>query len=465
MNKINKLSQNLIIGAIMTVMAISGHGETMDKTNAIPALAAQPTGHQFVLIGDSHTVSQGSQFQAINAVIDRLQPPPEFVCLAGDHVWGWTEDEQALREQWRQWSSQNKSLLTHRIFHCTANHTVIGPRSAALYNEQFPNIPDNGPTNGKKLNYFVREGDFLLVVVNTAWNVTCTETGDKGGKEVDTKWVDAVLTKHVDARYKFVMGHHPVFPVNGFDGGWLVEAKSGKRLWELLVKHGVSAYLCAHIIAFDVQVRDGVLQITSGGGGFPYFFDKEDTEYHHCVQLAVEPNRLRCQTLDTNGKLREWLNWPLLTPASDTWQSVTVDHKLPTSTEMAMGNLRQARTLLLRFRGTHRSNGQQTFMRDSENSCRIGIENNRLCVRLKPVAKDDMAWFGPTIEEGPFDLQLAIHTGMGPGGVLFRKSDEHAWTSLDTKAWHGPTDASWPKDWSLNEDMKVSFSLEKTTLE
>jgi hypothetical protein len=76
-----------------------------------------------------------------------------------------------------------------------------------------------------------------------------------------------------------------------------------------------------------------------------------------------------------------------------------------------------------------------------------------------------MAWFGPTIEEGPFDLQLAIHTGMGPGGVLFRKSDEHAWTSLDTKAWHCPTDASWPKDWSLNEDMKVSFSLEKTTLE
>lgn len=114
----------------------------MDKTNAIPALTAQPTGHHFVLIGDSHVVSQGSQFQGINAVIDRLQPAPEFVCLAGDHVWGWTEDEQELREQWRQWSSQNKSLLTHRIFHCTANHTVIGLRSAALYNEQFPNIPD-----------------------------------------------------------------------------------------------------------------------------------------------------------------------------------------------------------------------------------------------------------------------------------------------------------------------------------
>ena len=65
----------------------------MDKQMTIPALTPRPTGRQFVLIGDSHAVSEGSQFQAINAVIDRLRPAPEFVCLAGDHVWGQSEQE------------------------------------------------------------------------------------------------------------------------------------------------------------------------------------------------------------------------------------------------------------------------------------------------------------------------------------------------------------------------------------
>jgi len=442
------------------------------KSQVIPALTAQPSGYQFVLIGDPHTVTQGSQFQAVNAVIDRLQPPPEFVCLAGDHVWGCTEDEKALRDQWQQWFGQNKSLLTRRIFHCTANHTVIGPRSAALYGEQFPDIPNNGPTDGKKLNYYVREGDLLLVVVNTAWNPACTETGDHGGEEVAAAWVDSVLIEHANAGHKLVMGHHPVFPVNGFGDGWLVEAKSGRNLWNLLVKHGVRAYLCAHVIAFDVQVHEGVLQITSGGGGYPDFFGKQDTEYNHCVQLAMEPNRLRYQTLDTCGNVREWLDWPLLTPASETWPTVTPDHGLPTPTAIAVKNARQTCVVLLRLRGTHRDKGPQPILHGTDDISWIGIENGRLCARLKPIISrndkvepDTMAWVGPTINEGPFDLQLAIHGGMGPGGFLFRRVDGHAWSSLDTKAWHGPSDGVWPKAWSLGKGVQASCLVKKTTLE
>ena len=31
----------------------------------------------------------------------------------------------------------------------------------------------------------------------------------------------------------------------------------------------------------------------------------------------------------------------------------------------------------------------------------------------------------------PFDLQVALHGGMGPGGVLMRATDHAPWSSLD----------------------------------
>ena len=444
----------------------------MDKQMTIPALTPRPTGRQFVLIGDSHAVSEGSQFQAINAVIDRLRPAPEFVCLAGDHVWGWTEDVTVLKEQWRQWFSQNKSLLRHTIFHCTANHTVVGPHSAALYGEQFAHIPDNGPVGGKKLNYYVRDEDFLLVVVNTAWNPACDKTGRMGGQRVETAWIEQVLADNQDATHKLVMGHHPVFPVDGFDDGWLVEASAGREMWDLLVRHGVRAYVCAHVIAFDVQVRQGVLQITSGGGGYPNFFGKQDTEYNHCVQLAVDSARLRYQTLDTQGNLREWLTWPLLAPAVETWPEVTADREMPSPAEVMTPDPRQTPVIFLRLRATHEGNAPQTLLRGADDACWIGIEDDQLCVRLKPIPSrdeqgetDPMTWTGPTVLAGYFDLQLAIHMAMGPGGFLFRTSELQAWSSMDTSAWHGPADADWPQAWSIGEGVRVSCLVDLQTFE
>ena len=74
-----------------------------------------------------------------------------------------------------------------------------------------------------------------------------------------------------------------------------------------------------------------------------------------------------------------------------------------------------------------------------------------------------MTWTGPTIPAGCFDIQLAIHMGMGPGGFLFRTSDVEAWSSLDTGAWHSPADAAWPKAWSIGEDVRASCLVDTIT--
>src|SRR5262249_9154871 len=79
--------------------------------------------------------------------------------------------------------------------------------------------------------------------------------------------------------------------------------------WEMLVSQGVLAYLCSHILAFDVQVHRGVLQICTGGAGTAHKMP-EGIEYLHCLQMALDADGLRCQALDIDGLVREQFAWP-----------------------------------------------------------------------------------------------------------------------------------------------------------
>src|SRR5689334_9215733 len=73
----------------------------------IPALMPRGAGYQFVVYADSCSGVAGflheSTFASVNAVIQRLEPQPEFICFPGDEIRGLVADEAALREQWRYW--------------------------------------------------------------------------------------------------------------------------------------------------------------------------------------------------------------------------------------------------------------------------------------------------------------------------------------------------------------------------
>jgi hypothetical protein len=87
-------------------------------------------------------------------------------------------------------------------------------------------LPNNGPPGQAGLSCFVRRGDLLMVFVNTLW----TGLGGEGHAEVE--WLQATLREHADARHKLVLGHHPVFPVNGFAGAYQREIGNGKRTFQ-----------------------------------------------------------------------------------------------------------------------------------------------------------------------------------------------------------------------------------------
>src|SRR4029450_8435472 len=83
----------------------------------------------------------------------------------------------------------------------------------------------------------------------------------------------------------------------------------------------VQAYLCSHILAFDVQVHRGVLQVCTAGAGTAHRMP-EGIEYLHCLQGAIDAEGLRYQVLDTEGRVRERLSWPLSFVDVSQWQAL-----------------------------------------------------------------------------------------------------------------------------------------------
>jgi Calcineurin-like phosphoesterase len=286
----------------------------------VRALLPRGSGHQFVFCGDACSGVPGAAheatFASINAVVRRLSPAPDFIIFAGDEIVGLTADADELRGQWGYWLDHEMAWVdrsTTRVWHTTSNHTVYDAASEQVFREVLA-LPKNGPPRQQGLSYWVRERGLLMVFVNTVWS------GLGGEGHVETDWLRQVLADQADARYKLVIGHHPVFPINGFSGPYQREIgpEYTDIFWSILVEASVSAYLCSHILAFDVQVRRGVLQVCSAGVGTAHRMP-EGIEYLHCVQAALDEQSFRYQVLDAEGLVRERLEWPLPELSQNGW--------------------------------------------------------------------------------------------------------------------------------------------------
>lgn len=274
--------------------------------------------HRFVFYGDCCSGIPGTPFEKtfarINTVLQQLNPPPEFIVFLGDHIMGPYAEGHRLQDQWDYWFNREMGWLdTGRIplYHTTSNHDTPDAAAEAVWREVVTGIPRNGPSGQEGLSYWVRRQDLLLVFVNTSFS------GLGGAGHVENTWLDHVLATHADARYRIVAGHHPVFPVNGYGDRplWCIARDEADAFWATLVRHNVLAYLCSHVIAFDVQEQEGVLQVCSGGAGTSYgpggFMG--DGEYHHLVHATLGPAGFHLQTVDTDGRVRERFSRPTAT--------------------------------------------------------------------------------------------------------------------------------------------------------
>ena len=422
----------------------------------IKALLPHGSGHHFVFYGDACSGIPGAPheatFAAVNAALRRLAPAPEFIVFLGDEIAGLTVDPGALRAQWTYWLNNEMAWLDRAaipLFHTTSNHTTYDVMSEAVFQSVHRDLPRNGPPGQQGLAYFIRRRDLLLIFVHTL------ASGLGGEGFVETDWLRAVLRLHADARHKLVIGHHPVHSVNGYSGAYQrdIGPETAAAFWNALVDGGVNAYLCSHILAFDVQVHRGVLQICSAGAGTAHRMP-EGIEYLHFAQAALDADGLRYQVIDAAGQVRETLRWPLAAPEASAWRPIAAGE----SEALVYGSARDDCVVTLRFIGRAAPDGTaaaqtllSAFRPGEQAPLWIGLRGReqRLTAIIGPEPlRSPHYWHGPSIAAGAmFDFQLMIHTGMGPGGVLTRRPGE-AWTSLSAASPWGAERLPWPERWS-----------------
>ena len=449
----------------------------MPNHSNIPILQANEGGHQFVIYGDSCSgvpnALHESTFGQVNQVLKRLDTPPQFICYPGDEIMGLTTDPDELRQQWEYWFEHEMAWLDREsipMYHTTGNHTTYDLMSENMFREVMSHLPKNGPVEQGVLSYYVRRDDLLMVFVHTLWS------GLGGEGNVETEWLDQTLRDHSDAKHKLVFGHHPVFTVNGYFGDYQrnIARENGRRFWKVLVRHDVLAYVCSHILAFDVQVHEGVLQICTAGSGTAHRMP-DGIEYLHALQVALDNEGLRYQVLDTDGQVREWLTWNWEIPASETWQPFNTSSPkfLPSD---CLQQVVTPRLIIWEISG--QLNKDDDFRRQTLLSALneasalpnfwLGIagSDHHLMLSVSPQPnRSPHSWHGPSLPtDKPFRIQFAIHSGMGPGGFLWRWDDTSNWTTLTgTSSWGGER-ITWSQHWAIGENDDQPFRGQDLTI-
>ncbi|MEE3369247.1 MAG: hypothetical protein VX346_07880 [Planctomycetota bacterium] len=454
-----EFSRTTVAGIVAGTLMHPSAGSAKDAESIPALLPRDASGHRFVLYSDCCSGKPGTavekNLQSVNRMVARIQPQPEFIAFPGDAVNGYTQDYAELRQQWDYWRGIEMKWVREReipLFQSTSNHNTYDAGSEQVFRDVHADLPQNGPPRQQGLAYWFRRGDLLYI---------STHQPDQR-MPIDHAWLDQVLTDNADARYKFVAGHYPVFPVNGYVAWplWCFPPDQRQAFWDLLVKHHVDAYLASHIIAFDCQAHEGVVQILSGGAGTAYGpggFMPGRSEYFHAVQIAVDEQGLRYQVHDPTGEVRESLSWPFKLPPVEQWNSVhsrnadTLLNPIDFSSEI----------VAFRIRGilANRSgNANQTLLCgvDSGEGVEplwIGVDGDsgRLLVRLVPLSGYGwQVWGGPSLAvDQPFDFQIVLHPGMGPGGILFRVEESAAWSTLDSTSSKGCEDLKRPQRWAV----------------
>lgn len=134
-------------------------------------------GVQFVVYADCCSGQPGTRaeknFAAVNEIIRRLDPKPEFLIFPGDHIGG-SENKEEHRRQFRYWLDHEMKWASDQhlaVYHTTSNHNTWTKDMEDVYREVMAvDLPKNGPPGQEGLSYWVRRGQFLFVAINSYYS-------------------------------------------------------------------------------------------------------------------------------------------------------------------------------------------------------------------------------------------------------------------------------------------------------
>jgi acid phosphatase type 7 len=240
---------------------------------------------------------------------------PHLTLLLGDLTDGGMEDR---RFEWTHEYFTGYGPLARRV----PTLAAPGNGEADLYwYRHYHALP------GEENFYSLRYGDVEFFVLDS--NLGDRENDEPGFRERQRQWLERALVAS-DAKWKIAMHHHPVYTSDEDDYGdsW---RKAGREIGDTRVRndfmdlydrYGVDIVLYGHMHVYErmhpmregnVDVRDGVVYIGSGGGGGnPEDFTPTRQGYSATTYRGysyglfdVLGNTIRYQLRDTEGRLRD----------------------------------------------------------------------------------------------------------------------------------------------------------------
>lgn len=250
--------------------------------SALYVRAEQPEAVRFTSVPDifnwNISYPQEGWEETMDWYFDRLKKEgPDFTLCAGDIMdarW-WKDAEQVRVKTEKYWGGFLKRFKDKgmRVYVAPGDHEYgddgglakgdIARAFAHEFTRQM-GMPENGPDNHKGRAFYLREGNLLVVTLDTFEDAGKRFTYSVGEEQL--RWLDKVLTEHKAAEFKLVQGHLPIVgPVRSKNSSAsMLKGGTKSELWKLLVKHQIDAYLCGEHHRVTVHHHDGIWQIVHG---------------------------------------------------------------------------------------------------------------------------------------------------------------------------------------------------------
>jgi len=150
-----------------------------------------PRNFQFAIVSDNNG---GSRFGIFDDAVGKLNMMmPEFVLSVGDLIQGYTEDTASIRQQWNDFNMKLEKL-TMPFFYLPGNHDITNQVMQKEWEKRY----------GRRYYQFLYK-DVLFLILDS------NDDDDHNLTEEQTAFAIDAIQSHANARWIFVLMHHPIW--------------------------------------------------------------------------------------------------------------------------------------------------------------------------------------------------------------------------------------------------------------